>query len=50
MGYLIDKIRSWFCKHEWELLVNGQSAYLSPLSKYPDYHQWIYVCKKNVNV
>ena len=53
MGVLIDKIRSLFCKHEWECLVWGQPVYETIFGhpyelRYakPSYHQWIYVCKK----
>ena len=50
MGWLVDKIREWFCKHEWECLVEEQPIY--ELDRYgrareiPSKYQWIYVCKK----
>ena len=44
MGWLIDKIRSWFCKHEYELLYECDVWDIHP--EYPAYHKWIYVCKK----
>lgn len=53
MGYLIDKIHSCFCKHEWECLVNGQAVYETMFGhpyeykhSAPSYYQWVYVCKK----
>lgn len=52
MGWLIDKIHSWFCKHEFECIVEGQPVYETmfghpaELRLGPSYHQWIYVCKK----
>ena len=46
MGWLIDKIRSWFCKHEWECLVDRGAVYNRANQKYPSYYQWLYVCKK----
>lgn len=44
MGWLIDKIREWFCEHEYELLCDNDVWMIHP--NYPSYHQWIYVCKK----
>lgn len=46
MGYLIDRIRSWFCKHEWELLkeVRLWDPYLS--NEHPCGFVNHYVCKK----
>lgn len=46
MGWLIDKIRSWFCKHEWECLMEEVPVYGSSLEQYPIHYKWIYVCKK----
>lgn len=48
MGWLIDKIRSWFCKHEWECLVDKEPVYYYPFTKTvnPEYYKWVYVCKK----
>ena len=45
MRWLIDYIRSCFCKHEWELLSNETA-------KEPEYSwmmkksRWLYRCKK----
>ena len=49
MGWLIDKIREWFCKHEWECLVERQpiyESYTAATRGIPNRHQWVYVCKK----
>ena len=46
MGWLIDKIRSWFCKHEWECLMEGAPVYWDSYSTRPSYYKWLYVCKK----
>ena len=47
MGWLIDKIREWFCEHEWECLVDGCAVWSdNPLAKYPRCYKWVYVCKK----
>ncbi len=47
MGWLIDEIRSWFCKHEWECLMEKIPVYDSAYSTtIPHYHKWVYVCKK----
>lgn len=45
MSQLIDKIRSWFCKHEWEC-ISSNDVYKYEEDKYPIYHKWIYICKK----
>ncbi len=45
MGWLIDKIRAWFCKHEWECLMSEVPIYIYSNS-YPEYYEWLYVCKK----
>ena len=45
MVFIIDKIRSWFCKHEWECL-SQISVYDSSFSDTPCGYKWIYVCKK----
>ena len=45
MGYIIDIIRSWFCKHEWECLMSKVAVYDDNYSR-PSYHKWVYVCKK----
>lgn len=47
MRWLINYIRSCFCKHEWELLKeykvwDGDNPY----AKYPKGTQWVYRCKK----
>ena len=45
MSWIIDKIRLWFCKHEWELL--KEIKVYEPLCKdIPIAYEWIYVCKK----
>lgn len=46
MGYLIDKIRSWFCKHEWECVMEAAPVYEDFFVKMPAYFKWVYVCKK----
>lgn len=46
MGWLIDKIRSWFCKHEWECLMEKCPVYDTYYDSRPSYHKWVYVCKK----
>jgi len=46
MGYIIDIIRSWFCKHEWECLMEKVPVYDSYYDSIPSYHKWVYVCKK----
>ena len=46
MNLLIDEIRSWFCKHEWECLIEKAPVYEDYYIKFPAYFQWVYVCKK----
>lgn len=46
MGWLIDKIRSWFCIHEWELLWDNDVEETYYGRTLCTYHNWIYVCKK----
>ena len=46
MGKLIDTIRFWFCKHEWECLMDGIPVFCSQFSDRPGYYKWLYVCKK----
>lgn len=46
MGVIIDKIRSWFCKHEWECLMDEIPVYDDFSGSRPAYHKWVYVCKK----
>lgn len=47
MRWLINYIRSCFCKHEWELLSEA-IAWDSdrPNNKYPIGEKWTYRCKK----
>lgn len=45
MSWLIDKVRSWFCKHEWELL-QKTNVYNNIQSGIPSGFEWVYVCKK----
>lgn len=47
MSWLIDKIRGWFCKHDWELL--NTSRVWSRSNKddnFPIGMEWTYRCKK----
>lgn len=44
MRWLINYIRSCFCKHEWELL--DTSEVWGESSRYPVRRQWVYRCKK----
>lgn len=48
MGWLIDKIRTWFCKHEYECLLSMVPVYDYSFEKpdYLDHYEWVYVCKK----
>lgn len=49
MGWLIDKIRSWFCEHEWELLSRNavyDSCDSNREEEIPIEYRWVYVCKK----
>lgn len=48
MRKLINYIRSCFCKHEWELLkdMDVYDTLFDEKGIYPDYHEWIYRCKK----
>ena len=45
LRWLINYIRSYFYKHEWELLGHND-VYDADYDKRPIYHQWIYRCKK----
>lgn len=45
MRWLINYIRSCFCKHEWECLTNTL-VYDNADDKLPNYKLWIYRCKK----
>ena len=44
MGWLIDRIRSWFCTHEWECLLDKYPVYYE--GNRPHHYEWLYVCKK----
>ncbi len=47
MSWLIDKVRSWFCKHEWELLQKTNVYKRDNIqSGIPSGFEWVYVCKK----
>lgn len=47
MRWLIDYIRSCFCKHDWELLQSA-NVYQRHINKiaYPIGGEWTYRCKK----
>lgn len=45
MRILINYIRSWFCKHDWEL-IDKSDVYLNPYSKRPYKTVFVYRCKK----
>lgn len=45
MSWIIDKVRSWFCKHEWELLKEIH-VYEHFCKDCPTAYKWVYVCKK----
>lgn len=44
MGWLIGKIREWFCKHEWDCIVN--EAIIKDENGKTVACKWLYVCKK----
>lgn len=46
MKWLINYIRSCFCKHEWECIASNIAVYDSDFDRLPLYHKNIYVCKK----
>lgn len=46
MGWLINYIRSCFCKHEWELLEKTNVYLEGNDTKLKDYSKWTYRCKK----
>lgn len=46
MRWLINYIRSCFCKHEWELLDQIKVFDQDKSMKVPDHYEWIYRCKK----
>jgi hypothetical protein len=45
MRTLINYIRSCFCKHEWECLMENAPMYKQDY-KYPIKRAWLYRCKK----
>ena len=45
MRYIVNYIRSLFCKHDWELL-RSIKTYESEYSSRPCSHRVIYRCKK----
>lgn len=45
MRWLINYIRSCFCKHEWEQLRKDLAVYGSSLEM-PIYYETVYRCKK----
>ena len=44
MRWLIDYIRSCFCKHEWECIVN--EAIIKNENGKTVAYKWLYVCRK----
>ena len=46
MRWLINYIRSCFCKHEWECLMENGATYMSEGDKMPYQRYWLYRCKK----
>jgi hypothetical protein len=46
MRQIIDYIRSWFCRHEWECLMECVPVYEDAFAIRPSYYKWLYVCKK----
>ena len=44
MGWIINRIREWFCEHDWELL-NKSYMWEEGASK-PYGIKWTYRCKK----
>ena len=47
MRWLINYIRSCFCKHEWECLQSGLKVWNNPrIDTYPSHYEWVYRCKK----
>ena len=46
MRKLINYIRSCFCKHDWECLIDKSPVYQGELSKRPVQLIWLYRCKK----
>ena len=46
MGLMIDKIRMWFCNHEWELLCKNE-VWNEDISKDISVgYKYTYLCKK----
>ena len=45
MRWLINYVRSLFCKHEWEFIKNVE-YYENPSDRMPVRHTLIYRCKK----
>lgn len=45
MRWLINYIRSCFCKHEWECLASNVNVFEGN-GDLPAYHKWVYRCKK----
>lgn len=45
MRWLINYIRSCFCKHDWECLQSEIPVYLDEC-KIPVRYEWVYRCKK----
>lgn len=46
MRWLINYIRSRFCKHDWELLEKANVYLDGNNTDIKDYSKWIYRCKK----
>ena len=48
MSWLIEKIRSWFCVHEYECIdsVDVYETFYGYVPECPTYHKWTYICKK----
>lgn len=46
MRWLINYIRSCFCKHEWECLQKEVKVWDKFNDKYPSHYEWVYRCKK----
>lgn len=45
MRWLVNYIRSCFCKHDWELLLES-NVWNDTNDKYPIGTKWTYRCKK----
>ena len=46
MRWLINYIRSCFCEHEWETVIENVPAYENGDSKRPFKRIWVYRCNK----